>query len=381
MNRLAADIRQVGLDRDTNNFLWVCDPVCPVPTHRDLTWFAVLQLMETKASFTVRDVHEASVNPQPSEKTVRSTLHAMVKLGLLQSEIRTGRNALIYYPIEPEPGNDKTGYTPQKGHQSSLFPYPGGKATHADWIVDRIPRHDTYIELFGGAAGVMFNKRSSKCELYNEIDGDLTQFFGVLRDKPSELADWLQGVPYAKMLYEEWRDKFYEGIRPAEPVERAGRYFSLRYMQISGALSPTGGFKTRARRSPARTFNNARERIDEVAKRLKEVQIENRDYREILDKYDDSKADVLFYADPPYIGSEQRYNQEFDHDEFTARLHDVENDWMVSYADIPSGLEDYHIEDRKNRHRMKQNQGNVREHLICNFDPDERESHEAYFEE
>jgi DNA invertase Pin-like site-specific DNA recombinase len=100
--------------------------------------------------------------------------------------------------------------------------------------IDQMPDHDTYVEVFGGSAGVLYNKPRSKYEIYNDSNDDLTQFFRVLRNQPEELAKWLQKVPYSRSQYEEWVDEFYAGIRPDDPIIRAGRFFALRYMQYTG---------------------------------------------------------------------------------------------------------------------------------------------------
>lgn len=328
--------------------------------------------MEVQRSFRASDVQESIEEDMPSERTVRDTLNAMVSLGFLEKEGGAGRSPLVYYPRETTPVQDVSGYSPRESNQSGTIPYPGSKDHLAEWIIATMPTHDTYVEVFGGAAGVLFSKPRSKYEIYNDINDDLTQFFQVLRDRTDDLAEWLQAVPYSRSQYESWVADFHQGIRPDNPIERAGQFFSLRYMQYLGVSNTPNGFKTRAKRSPARTFNNAKQRLHAVADRFKQVIIENRDYRKILSKYDDTSVDVLFYADPPYIGSEQHYVDEFDHSDFVDCLKAVDSDWIVSYTTIPEGLEDFTVLERQDRHRMRRSSDDVSERLICNFDPDDR---------
>jgi len=40
----------------------------------------------------------------------------------------------------------------------AVFPYPGGKSRFASWILDQTPEHTCFVEVFGGAAGVLANK-------------------------------------------------------------------------------------------------------------------------------------------------------------------------------------------------------------------------------
>jgi len=345
-----------------------------VVTKRDQVWVAALRLLEVQRSFTAAEVRDAVEGEPPSERTVRNTLDAMESLDLLGSDGGAGRAPREFYPLPPDDAIQPTGYTPRASTHSSPIPYPGSKGSVAEWIVDIMPTHDTYVEVFGGAAGVLFNKPRSKYEIYNDINDDLTQFFEILRTRPDDLASWLQAVPYSRSQYEQWVEEFYEGVRPDDPVERAGRYFALRYMQYIGISSTANGFKTRARRSPARTFDNARRRIESLADRFDQVIIENQDYEHILTTYNDTSVDVPFYADPPYVGSEGYYQREFDHEAFVDRLTDLENDWIVSYADLPDGLDEYTTVSMDGRHRMKRGSGTVSETLVCNFDPDERTS-------
>ncbi|WP_135855046.1 DNA adenine methylase [Halorussus salinus] len=341
-----------------------------VPTQRDRIWDAALRLLEFERTFRSTDVQEAIDGEPPAERTVRNTLDAMEELGLLSSKGGAGRAPRVFHPRKPGVADSPGGYSPQQSSHSGTFPYPGGKGSIAEWVIETMPAHDTYVEVFGGAAGVLYNKPRSKYEIYNDHNEDVTQFFRVLRDRPGELAEWLQAVPYSRAQYEEWVTEFYDGIRPDDPIERAGRFFSLRYMQYVGESSSPNGFKARAKRSPARTFDNARQRIQTLAQRFGQVTIENQDYQAILENYDDSAVDVLFYCDPPYLGAEDVYGEEFNHQKFAECLREVENDWMVSYSEVPNALQSYTIVERESRHRMRRSSPGVNERLICNFAPE-----------
>jgi len=272
-------------------------------------------------------------------------------------------------PSDEENGDEER----QPNNYVSTFPYPGGKGRQSDWIIDRMPVHDTYVEVFGGSAGILYNKPESKNEVFNDINEDVVQFFDILRDREEELVEWLQAVPYSRSLYEQWVDSFFSGYRPADPVERAGRFFTLRYMQFAGDMTGPNGFKTRAKRSPARTFNNAKTQLRGIADRFSEVVIEKKDFAEILEVYDDTDVDVLFYCDPPYEGAEQYYGTEFEHARLAEALASVESDWMVSYSEVPDPLlavDGTHVVNRTRRHRMCRGTSESTESLVCNFDPE-----------
>jgi len=257
----------------------------------------------------------------------------------------------------------------------SVFPWPGGKGRRSDWIISRMPPHDCYVEVFGGSAAIMYNKPPSHNEVYNDVNDDLVQFFKMLRNRGDGLAEWVRNVPYSRSLYEDWIDDFLAGHRPDDPIERAGRFWSLRYMQFAARPDKKAGFKVRNYWNPARTFDNAKGQLQELADRFRAVTIEHRDYRKILDGYDalwsdPDEPDVLFYLDPPYIGTEHYYNDEFDHEAFVDALAAVDGYWMCSYSELPEGLEEYHVLARQRRHRMtRSNASEATEHLVCNFNP------------
>ena len=60
--------------------------------------------------------------------------------------------------------------------------YHGAKFRLAPWVLRHFPAHGTYVEPFGGAAGVLLQKPRSYAEVYNDLDGEMTNFFRVLRD-------------------------------------------------------------------------------------------------------------------------------------------------------------------------------------------------------
>lgn len=237
----------------------------------------------------------------------------------------------------------------------SVFGYPGNKASLSDWVLDHVADHRLYVEVFGGAAGVLANKPPSHNEVYNDIDEDLVQFFDVLRDRPDELVEFLQRVPYSREKYDEWVVPWYhEDWRPDDPVKRAGVFFFHRCVAFGGTYQYEPGFATSATRNQARTFSGQVDRLEEFADRFREVVIENLDWWEALDKYDDS--DALFYLDPPYYNTRNRYRygKGFDHDELASALEDVDADWIASYGELPPSIQDQAetIVDRTVRYQM-----------------------------
>lgn len=259
----------------------------------------------------------------------------------------------------------------------SVFPYPGGKAYLAPWIIEHFPPHKCYVEVFGGGAAVLLTKEPSHTEVYNDLDGDLVQFFRVLREREEELVEWLDKVPYAREQHQEFKEDFYSGERPDDPIERAGRFFYLRYSQYASKYRTPSGFAGAHQRNKARKLRNATEELHKFAERFRDVQIEKLDFEELIPRYD--SEDTLFYCDPPYMdeGDDLYRHGEFDHERLVDLLEETEGKWAVSYQRLPERLEDYVVVEKgRSQFMNKQHDNDSRstkatERLVMNYDLDE----------
>src|SRR5713101_3717156 len=61
------------------------------------------------------------------------------------------------------------------------FGYYGGKFSHLDFILPLLPTHYRhYCEVFGGSAAVLINRPPAPVETYNDLDGEVVNFFECL---------------------------------------------------------------------------------------------------------------------------------------------------------------------------------------------------------
>lgn len=256
------------------------------------------------------------------------------------------------------------------------FPYPGGKKRFASWIISRLPAHQTYVEAFGGSAAVLAAKDRSEIEIYNDANGDLVQFFEVLREDKEALVEWLRKTPYSRELYDRWVRSWQDGDRPDDAVERAGEFFFLRSAQFSAKTGQVAGFSATATRPQASYYTSRIDRLDAHAERFQSVVLEHLDWREVLERYDSDET--VFYFDPPYGDNPGIYGlDEFDHNAFFDAIQRLNADWLVSYQEHPSALEEYHSETYESAYKMGQNgdgadqDRSMTEHLITSYDPDD----------
>jgi len=188
----------------------------------------------------------------------------------------------------------------------TLLEYPGGKSTIIKKLLYKIPIHKHYVEVFGGAGSLLFAKKLSTLETFNDANKDLYNFFCVLRDENQnkKLKKLLINTFYEKNLYENLRKK-YDNIDNS--VEKAWAYFVLNRLSFNGEGKSSGwSYSINSGSSKAKIFNNKIKQIDWFIKRLRNVQIDSEDFRKILNKYD--STETFFYLDPPYVQFEVSRN-------------------------------------------------------------------------
>lgn len=176
--------------------------------------------------------------------------------------------------------------------------YYGGKWKLAPWIISHFPPHKNYVEPCGGAASVLLQKPRSPLETYNDLDGNVVNFFRVLRDQPGELIRKIQLTPWARAEYE-------LSTEPCDnEVEAARRYWVSLWMSMQGGHHSKTS-KTWRRQSHIDLRGNYDmpvfqiETLENTARRFEQVQIDNRSAIDCIARYDNE--DALIYFDPPYV--------------------------------------------------------------------------------
>jgi DNA adenine methylase len=183
------------------------------------------------------------------------------------------------------------------------FGWYGGKYSHLDWLLPLLPETKHYCEPFGGSAAVLVNRKPAPIETYNDIDGEIVNFFRVLRDHQDALIEAIGLTPFSR---EELRLAVNEPEGEISDLERARRFF-VRARQVRTGLAQTASvgrwahcrLTSRAGMAGAVSrWLGSVEGLAEIAQRLLRVQIENAPAIEVIERYD--SPDTLFYCDPPY---------------------------------------------------------------------------------
>jgi len=148
---------------------------------------------------------------------------------------------------------------------------------------------------------VLLQKPRSPLETYNDLDGNVVNFFRVLRDQPDELIRVIRLTPWARAEYE-------LSLEPCEDVvERARRFFVCHMLGVKQSLNTTLGqfrLKVEERASGVIPILHNLE-LEVIAIRFCRVQIEQMPCNYVIRKCD--REDTLFYVDPPYPAEERTH--------------------------------------------------------------------------
>lgn len=181
-----------------------------------------------------------------------------------------------------------------------ILSYPGSKWSTAQWIIDHMPEHHTYLEPYFGSGAVLFNKKPSPIEMVNDLDDNVYNLFKLVREDPAELARVIAATPYSRREY----DLTYEHPETESEIEKARR-FLVQSWQGHGFRSNGSkvGWKNdvqgRERAYALANWCRLPQWIVDATERLKQVQIENRPALEVIKRFNYEK--VCIYVDPPYL--------------------------------------------------------------------------------
>jgi DNA adenine methylase len=220
------------------------------------------------------------------------------------------------------------------------FGWYGGKFSHLDWLLPLLPQTTHFCEPFGGSAAVLLNREPSPIETYNDVDGQVVNFFRVLREQKEELIEAIGLTPFSREEFETAIAGPSDGL---SDLERARRFYVLaRQVRTGLAQKASAGRWAHCRLTSRAGMAGAVSRwlgsveaLPEIAQRLLRVQIECGDALDVIKRYD--SEETLFYCDPPYPhssrGDSNAYQYEMtddDHRKLAQVLHSVKGKVALS---------------------------------------------------
>lgn len=244
----------------------------------------------------------------------------------------------------PQPGRTRASYSirtwVRKGEaMQSPLPYIGGKSKLSETIIDLMPDHDAYCEVFCGAGWVFFRKEPSRFEVINDLDSDLICCYRVLQHHLEEFLRQFKWMLCSREFFEDFKRQQVSG--GLTDIQRAARYYYLQRLCFGGRVKGRT-FGAGPMHRPRINLLRLEEELSEVHLRIAQVTIENLPWQEFLKRYD--KGRTLFYLDPPYYKAPYyRHNLDLaDYQEMAVLLGQVKSKFILSINDVPEMRQAFH---------------------------------------
>lgn len=178
--------------------------------------------------------------------------------------------------------------------------YYGGKQTMLKHILPLIPKHKLYTEAFCGGAAVLFAKCPADCEIINDVNRGLINFYLIAKRHYKLLKREIEGTLHSRDLHSH---ALYINANPEFffPAQWAWAIWTL--SKLSFASMQDGSFGYDRMGTMTTKIDNAKDNFTEtLCSRLANVTVENDDALKIIERYD--CEDAWHFVDPPYINSD-----------------------------------------------------------------------------
>ncbi|MBE6012072.1 MAG: DNA adenine methylase [Lachnospiraceae bacterium] len=248
---------------------------------------------------------------------------------------------------------------------NSFIPWIGGKKLLRKEICNRFPvNFNRYIEVFGGAAWVLFYKdKHAETEVYNDINSNLVNLFKCIKYHSNAIEEEMEFLLNSREFFCD--SKALYNFSSLTDIQRATAYFYIIKTSYGADLRNFG--------MKSRDITNA-DFLKEVKERLKKVIIENKSYNDLIRQYDTKEA--LFYCDPPYYKAEKYYdtgeftfNQE-QHMNLNEMLKNIKGRCIISYNDhefIRELYKGFNIVEIERQNGLSPNNNKYKELIIMNY--------------
>jgi DNA adenine methylase len=194
--------------------------------------------------------------------------------------------------------------------------YYGGKQQLATRILGMIPEHQVYCEPFCGGAAIFFAKEPSRVEIINDTNGELINFYEVLKLNFPALEQEIKISLHSRKQHRQ-AEVIYANPDMFDRVKRAWAVWMLVNISFGSKLNGCFGYDRTGTTSKKMANKRSGFNIDYTI-RLQQVQIECCDALRIIRSRDTPGS--FFYLDPPYVGYDQGHYDGYTQEDFDALL-------------------------------------------------------------
>jgi DNA adenine methylase len=195
--------------------------------------------------------------------------------------------------------------------------YYGGKQTMLPHILPLIPKHTVFTEAFCGGCAVLFAKEPAPCEIINDTNKELINFYRVAQIDYEALKREIDASLHSRDLHTHARHimthpQFFT------PVQRAWAVWIGSKLGFASMLDGTFGYD-RSGTTNLKLFNAKDNFTEMLCQRLSHVIIESEDGKNVIQRYD--TAEAFHFVDPPYVNSDcGHYTGSFSEENFAELL-------------------------------------------------------------
>jgi len=210
---------------------------------------------------------------------------------------------------------------------NSPLAYIGGKSRLSKIIINALPEHKTYVEVFAGGAWIFFRKEPSAVEVINDLDKELISFYRVIQYHLEEFLKQFKWLLASRETFEDFKRQLEaDGLTD---IQRAARYYYVQRQCFGGRVAGRT-FGVAPDEPPRLNLVRMEEELSAVHLRLSRVMVENLDWSDLVRRYD--KEETVFYMDPPYYKM-PFYKHNFSHKDFfkmAELLSDIKGKFLIS---------------------------------------------------
>ena len=209
--------------------------------------------------------------------------------------------------------------------------YYGGKQKMLRHILPLIPPHRIYNEPFFGGGAVFWAKEPAYTEFINDINGEVVNFYRVLKTDFPAFKRELDGTLHSELQHREAR-AIYRSPEKHTPVRRAWAFWVLSMESMFHIVGNTWTFRKSGRGRLPHEVTLGKELLTEAyAARLEMANIFSGDAVDIICRVD--RPNAFHYLDPPYFKSDQGHYKGYTEADFTRlldRLTEVKGRFLLS---------------------------------------------------
>ena len=218
--------------------------------------------------------------------------------------------------------------------------YYGGKQQLSKRIVPLIPAHKIYDEPFFGGGAIFFAKEPSKVEFINDTNGEVINFYQVLKRDFKALKKEVDCTLHSEFQHKQ-AIEIYRNPEGRTPLKRAWAVWVLSHQSIYAILC--NSWKLSKLRNAAHSVTNKKEEFAEAYQaRLENTSIFCRDALDVIAKTD--TEETFHYVDLPYYNSDGGHYKGYTREDFEKLLKllsGIKGKFMLS--SYPSDLIDQYI--------------------------------------